>query len=327
MPRWPLFLRIAAVAAPALLIAHGAGWWLLSRQVAAGWDAWVEAERAQGVSVSGGARTFTGWPLAGGVEVPDISVAGPGWRWTSGLVGVTVRPWALGRLRVEPHGRQTLTAGALAATGEARAALLTVALPLGDEPVLELSGLALETPFGPVAVGHVEGRLHAGDATELGLSLREVELPPGPAYLLGRSVAGASLEASLPGPAPAPRAPDLAAWRDAGGVARIDAARLQWGALTADASGTASLDRSLQPLADLRVALTGQDAALDQAVARGLIQARAATAVRAVLTLLARASPAPGSPAGALPVSVRDGTVSLAGFPVARFPAVAWPDR
>lgn len=320
-----LFLRIASAV---LLVAvlHLAGWWWLSRQVAAGFDTWVAAQRALGRTVTATVPSLTGWPLAAGVSVADVSVAEPGWRWECGRLDVTLQLWRPGRIRLQPSGRQRLSAGSLSADLQATSLLLTLALPAGDNPVLDADGVVLELPFGRVTADRAEGRAVAdGSVTRLIANVQSITLPPGPAYMLGPQIASLTVDAAVTGALPSPVQAGLAAWRDGGGSVRVNEMGLRWGPLTLQAAGTASLDRALQPLADLRVAMTGQDAALEAAVAQGSVQPRAALAVRAVLTLLSRASPTLGSPAGQIPVTVRDGSVSVSGFPVGRLPAVIWP--
>lgn len=322
MRRWSFPARIAAVICVAALLVHTAGWWWLSRQVRDGYRDWVATMGAQGVAVSGGVPTLAGWPLAGGIDVPDVRIDGPGWQWTTARLGVSVRPWQPDRLRVAPATPQSFVSGGTTLAVDAADALVTLTLPAGDRPAVAVSGLSVTTPAGRVTIEHAGGTLDdTAPQPRLTVGATGVVLPPGPAYLLGPAIAAIDLDATTDRALPTLHAPALAAWRDAGGTVRIGSMRLRWGTLALDATGTAALDRALQPLADLRVAMTGQDAALEAAVSHGLIQPRAAGAVRAVLALLAGAQPSGGT----IPVSLRDGSVAVAGFPVARLPPVAWP--
>lgn len=321
MRRRPFLFRLAGSVLLLLLVVHSAAWWWLSRQVRDGFAAWAGNERALGVIVTAGDPTLTGWPLAAGIAVPGLAMGGPGWQWTAEHASVTLRPGAPTRLHVQPSGRQALTAGPVTLGLQARSTLLTLGLADGSDPALAIVAPVLDTPFGPATAESAEFSMSANPGLSGRIEVSGLSLPPGPPYLLGPSVAELGVELDTPGPLPALDSAGLAAWRNSGGIVRLDAVHLHWGPLILDAAGTAGLDRSLQPLADVRVRMSGQDAALDQAVAKGVIQPRVVLGIRAVLSLLASARP---DGQAAIPASLHDGVVAIAGFPVARTPPIPW---
>ena len=90
-------------------------------------------------------------------------------------------------------------------------------------------------------------------------------------------------------------AEQAAAWRDGGGSLEIRHLALIWGPLDLTASATLALDDQLQPMGAGSARLVGYAETLDALAAHGAISRSAATAAKAVLSLLAH-NPEDGSP-------------------------------
>ncbi|WP_198371486.1 DUF2125 domain-containing protein, partial [Roseomonas rosulenta] len=71
--------------------------------------------------------------------------------------------------------------------------------------------------------------------------------------------------------------------------------------------------------------LAGAPAALESMARAGLIDGSAVGAAQAVVALLARTPAEGGPPRVELPVSLANGTVSLARLPLLRVAPIAWP--
>ena len=88
---------------------------------------------------------------------------------------------------------------------------------------------------------------------------------------------------------PAGRSPEerAASWRDGGGSLEIQHLALDWGPLDLTASATLALDDQLQPMGAGSARLVGYAETLDALAPHGAISRSAATAAKAVLSLLA----------------------------------------
>jgi Uncharacterized protein conserved in bacteria (DUF2125) len=116
-----------------------------------------------------------------------------------------------------------------------------------------------------------------------------------------------------------------AAWRDAGGTLEIQRLAVNWGPLDLTGSATLALDDQLQPMGTGSARVIGYAETLDALAARGAISRSAATAAKAVLSLLAHA-PADGSPPDVkVPLTLQYRTLSMRQVPLLRLPELDWP--
>ena len=106
---------------------------------------------------------------------------------------------------------------------------------------------------------------------------------------------------------------------------RVHALELRWGPLDASSTATVSLDRSLQLTAEGRVLASNYAPTLDALAAHRVMGNDAALAAKAVLSLLARAPTAGGSPQVEVPFAIRDRTVAAGGIPLMKLPELQWP--
>jgi len=118
----------------------------------------------------------------------------------------------------------------------------------------------------------------------------------------------------------------LMRWRDDGGTVELRYARLHWGSLLVDATGTLALDDGLQPEGAFTAVITGQDGAVDLAVATGALQPRDANLAKAVLDVLARPGPN-GEKAINLPLTVQQSQIMLGPAIVGQMPHINWDAR
>jgi hypothetical protein len=325
-----------------LLIIGGisAYWYVVARQVSAGYLAWVAARRAEGWTVSSAGVTLAGWPRIGGIDVAGFRIAGgapdvPGgvsWQAEHLLVGLDLlHP---DHLDVLPSGEQRI--GAMGAPGVPYTTeLMRLRVPLRSaESTAELTVRDLRVGADGLAIGAAQGVVAADPnarkgqaAVSVNLDTQEIVLPAQVNWPLGRRVVSLSADAAIDGPIPAPHgfAADARAWRDGGGAVDLRRVDLRWGPLDGSLSGTASLDQNLQLVASGAVRASHYAETLDLLAERRIIGADAALAAKAVLSLLASV-PAGGGPAEVeVPFTIGDGTVAVRGIPLVKLPALHWP--
>jgi hypothetical protein len=282
--------------------------------------------------VSYGAPAEGGWPLAARLDVPELRLRDPGGTgWQSAALRLELRVEAPTLLRMRLHGPHLATIGAeppvpvtaddLSATatltGTTRIDLsgrgIVAQLPAGRVTLARLEAHGVLDPTGPIVAAH------ALDIDAAGL-LPGV-LPPLPPELpprIARFDLLARLDRSWPGETLTRAA--ASDWRAAGGRIEVNRLRLLWHRLELDAQSTLRLDAALQPEGAGVLQAGGIPETLQAMSGAGLVpkgQAQAATAL-----LLLR----PVGPDGmvSLPLAIRDRTLSVAGFPVLRLPAIAW---
>jgi hypothetical protein len=313
-------MRKTLLATAVLAAAHTAAWMWATGQLRTELDAWVAERQAEGWTVRHGATSRGGWPLAASlvVEQPDVT-APPGVSWTGERVVLRVALLRPDLLSVSPQGGQTVRLGA-SDLMRVQAGALSVDVSLASTGPATLLARALRVEAAGLAftAGLLTGEIAASGAdAAFTLAAEAVTLPADRRWALGERVSSASVEGRVIGIADAagPRA-----WRDAGGAVELRRFAIGWGPLGASGSARGDLDAALQPEGDATVRLVGADAALDAAAADGAVTAQAAAAGKAVLGLLAAAQDSGGRVQ--VPVSLRAGTLSAAGVPLARVPAL-----
>ena len=134
-------------------------------------------------------------------------------------------------------------------------------------------------------------------AVAFALRVAAMTLPSGMAHPLGPHIASLAVDGALNGPVPLGRTPAerATAWRDGGGSAEIRHLALVWGPLDLTGSATLALDEQLQPMGAASARVLGYAETLDSLATHAAISRSAATAAKAVLSLLAN-SPGDGSP-------------------------------
>jgi len=339
MRRW---LWIAAVLI--LIVAGDAALWrFATRRLEAGLNDWIAAQRAAGWQLSAEDQRTGGWPFAAALYLHHVTAdhgppfAGGGIAWQSDRVILRIaalRPTTLqidasgaGRVRVAgtpdvPYSAsQFVVAVPLKATRQpASAAIVAVALTAGQPGrAVTIHDVSSHVRVAPEAI--------AGEsAVSISLNASGIALP-GTGWPLGHQIASLATDAVLGGPLPAKGGLNERAvtWRDDGGVLHVNALRVVWGALHLRAEAELQLDADLQPAGSGSATMVGYTATANALAARGVMTQGAATAAKALLSLMAH-TPADGGPSEVeVPLSLQHRTLSMRQVPLVRLPALDWP--
>lgn len=312
---------------------------------------WQAQRRAAGWTLTAGPPARGGWPWAARLDLPALALTGGqadlpgGVAWRGERVGLAVALLRPQWLVVTVGGAQDLRLGGLPALSFI-ADSFALEIPLQtDGPArsadLAAAGLRVRMPAGEATVarlaGHGETRAAAGPGEaplSVVASADSIVLPdvlPDRAWALGPRIAAASLDAALTGKlAPGKLAPGMgpawsaAAWRDGGGTLEVRRFAVGWGPLGLTGSATLALDAQLQPMGDANVRIVGAAETVDALAAAHILAPRAAQAAGGVLALFARAPEGGGPPQVEVPLTLRDRTLALGGFPLVRIPVWVW---
>ncbi len=343
-------LWIILLAAPLLLAAADTLYWRLAeRNLEDGFAAWLAGRGASGWTATAGQPVRGGWPLAATLTVPEVFLKGGnpdipgGLTWSTDRLVLRIallRPRLLEvvsdgmqRLRLADgpeipyradrlHIALALQPGAPPRSAEVTAHNLRAGMPAGgDAPAsLTVGSLDLHLEFKTAA--------QAGEAALVfSLDAEAVGLPAPIARSLGPRIANLTLQGALDGPVPRTRAlaERAAGWRDGGGTLEIQRLAVNWGPLDLTASATLALDEQLQPMGAGSARVVGYAETLDALATHGAISKSAATAAKAVLSLLAH-TPEDGSPPDVeVPLTLQYRTLSMRQVPLVRLPELDWP--
>jgi hypothetical protein len=156
-----------------------------------------------------------------------------------------------------------------------------------------------------------------------------VALPAGIKWPLGPNISSLSADGALNGPLPETR--DIKAWaeawRDGGGSLEIRHLALGWGPLGLTSTATLALDEQLQPMGSGSGHVVGYAATLDRLAAGGKLTKSAATAAKAVLSLMAGTADGDEPSSVDVPLTLQYRTLSMRQVPLVRLPELDWPAR
>jgi hypothetical protein len=343
-------LWIILLAAPLLLVTADTLYWhLAARNIEDGFAAWLADCRASGWTATAGRPVRGGWPLAATLTVPAVFLTGGvpdipgGLTWTTERLVLRTDLLQPGLLDVASEGIQRLRLGEgpeipytadqlrlalpLQSGVPPRSAVVTArdlraGMPTGGDATASLTVglLDLHLEFRPVAQAGEAALGFAFDAEAVGL-------PASFARSLGPRIASVTLQGALDGPVPRTHAlgERAAAWRDGGGTLEIGRLAVNWGPLDLTASATLALDEQLQPMGTGSARVVGYAETLDALATHGAISKSAATAAKAVLSLLAHV-PEDGSPPDVeVPLTLQYRTLSMRQVPLLRLPEIDWP--
>ena len=338
---WTILLAVPLV----LLVADTLYWRIGVRNLEDGFAAWAADQRAAGWTESHQAPVAGGWPLAATLTIPAFSFTGGGpdipggMAWNTDRLVVRVALARPGLLQIAAEGRQLFRLGDHPDVSFS-AERFNAALPLQAArwpPFLDVAVDRLRAATPAAADAGVDSlRLHldlraeaqSGEpAMAFVLSAEAITLPSGMARPLGPRIASLALDGALNGPVPAGRTPAewVAAWRDGGGSLEVHHLALAWGPLDLSGSATLALDDQLQPMGTGSARLVGYGETLDALATHAAISRSAATAAKAVLSLLAN-SPDDGSPPDVeVPLTLQYRTLSMRQVPLVRLPEIDWP--
>jgi hypothetical protein len=333
MRRW---LVVALVIAAMLAVASFAAWSWAEGRMAEGFTTWRTRMAAQGWSVTMGGLSRGGWPLAAELVVDDLSLIGgeASVGYSAGRVTMRVGLDEPGALRVLFEGPQTLRLGAAPALPFTADRLgLTIPLAPGHPPTeagLDGKNLSFAAPAEGLTVGLLEARADwsAAATTDLRISTEAITLPPTVTSPLGPHIASATVDGTFSGAIPMDAAtPAVAAeeWRDSGGAITLRRIALGWGPLGVSGSASARLDAASRPEMTAKLRLVGLGETLSALAAARLITPQAARTATAVATLLSAAPKEGGAPGVEVPLTLRDGTLSLGVVPLMTIGKLVWP--
>jgi len=158
------------------------------------------------------------------------------------------------------------------------------------------------------------------------ITATDIALPPFRASPSKSPLSRLAIQGAIDGPVP--RSPGLmhraSAWRDGGGTLEIGNLAVNWGALDVTATATLTLDEQLQPLGTGNAHVAGYSETLDAMAAAGGLSKGQAIAAKAMLALIARADDS-GRDAVEVPLTLRDRSLSIRQWPIAKTPELVWP--
>jgi hypothetical protein len=343
--------RKLAVVLVVLLVAGEAGYWrIAAEQVRSGYQAWLAALVARGWEVSSGPPSIGGWPRAATVTVPnltlrhagpavpgDVEVASAGVTLSVSLLSPeTLRLSMTGPAHMRVAGLQDLVV-----TGDENWAWVPLR-PGGSWAVdLHASGVRIEPSTGAwhATTGLLNAHATIADesrvdqsepAVTFSVSAEAIALPAVIKWPLGTNISSLSLDGVLNGPLPQTRSITgwAEAWRDGGGSLAITHLALGWGPLGLTSSATLALDDQLQPMGSGNGRIVGYAPTLDHLAAAGMLTKSAATAAKAVLSLMAGTGGASDEPSAVdVPLTLQYRTLSMRQVPLVRLPELDWPAR
>ena len=335
----------AALAVAVLLVAGDALLWRWAEgQLEKTFADWASARRAQGWTVTAAPPRHAGWPLAAELVLTGLTVTAThpdlpgGIDWTADRLTLRATLRHPRTLDIAVGGAQHLRLGTLADL-PFTADRFEAAIPLQPGVPAHLGDLEvaqLRAGIGNTGLTLAQLRLH-GDlkpaalqgepVLTLSAELTDLVLPAGP-WALGPRIGSAALELNLTGPLPRAETLESRAtgWRDGGGTLELRRIAFNWGPLNLAGSATLALDEHMQPMGAATARLTGYAETLDALTVAHLIGARAATAAKAVLGLMAHAPANGGAPEVEVPLTLQDGALSVGRIPLARMPELSWPE-
>jgi hypothetical protein len=341
---------VILVAIPLLLMAGDLIYWrMAAERLRTGFQAWMSEQSAKGWEAGAAGLSIGGWPKAATVTVPnltlrhqgkalpgDISLAAAGITLSVSLLDpTTLHLSLLGPLHVEVDGTQDMIVSGDDAS---------VSVPLRRSGPLALalhaSTLRIEPATGAwqVTVGLLNAQAEVVAAEDVdqsqpaltfSVASEAIALPTTIKWPLGSNISSLSVDGSLNGPLPRTR--DITgwaeAWRDGGGSLEIKHFTIGWGPLGLSSSATLALDDQLQPMGSGSGHIVGYAQTLDRLAAGGKLTKSAATAAKAVLSLMAGTSDGDQPSAVDVPLTLQYRTLSMRQVPLVRLPELDWPAR
>jgi hypothetical protein len=354
--RWAIVLAI-----PLLLVTGDVIYWgVASERLRAGYQDWLAARAGEGWEIVSAPVSIGGWPRAATVTVSNLTLHHSGPEIPGDLrvvsAGLTLsvsllRPANLSLSLTGPLHVQIGDVPDVTITADncfiSVPMVQTGAFPIG----LEARNLHLEPAKGtwPLKVGPLKvGRLNVGrlnarveiaadpsdadqsqPAARFALSSEAIGLPAEVKWPLGSNISSLSLDGAVNGKLPGTR--DITqwavTWRDSGGSLEISHMTMGWGPLGLTSSATLALDDQLQPMGSGSGRLVGYAETLDRLAAAGVLTRSAATAAKAVLSLLAGTADGDTPSAVDVPLTLQYRTLSMRQVPLVRLPELDWPAR
>jgi len=346
-------LRLGLILTAALVVAGAASytayWLIAAGQLKDGVARWTEEARAQGLAASWQSIRVGGYPFAFRVRLTEPRVVdeavNPAAELSGPLMLASARPWDLNVWQtLAPQGlKATLRDPAKPPAGQplvrvsvdASSGAVSVASDGAVTVWLTLDGANAETgsePADRVAARTANGWLvlparpphsHTERYLGFGADLYGLTVPQAPSPF-GRTIDNLSIGLTVKGMIPAgPVRQSAEAWRQSGGTIELDHFRLFWDALGVTGTGTAALDRELQPVGAFSGAIEGYDKLIAAMVVAGRMRAGDASLAAVALSLLAKSGP-DGKLSISTSFTIDKGEMYLGPAKLGKMPRIAW---
>ena len=341
---------VIAAAIPVLLVAGEAVYWrIAAERLRTGYQDWLGVQASRGWDIGSGPVSVGGWPRAAVMDIPNLTLrpAHPAAPGELDVVSVGVRlavdllnPTMLDLSLTGPVHVRLGDLPEIILSGDETSA----SVPLDDTAPLPVSlharGLQLTeaTQARHLTIGLLtaQAEIAANTAGEqnrpsasFAVSSEAIALPSGKKWALGSNISSLSLDGKVNGKLPTTS--DIRhwaeTWRDGGGSLEISHLAMGWGPLGLTSSATLALDDQLQPMGSGNGRIVGYAETLDRLAAGGLLTKSAATAAKAVLTLMAGTSDTDEPSSVDVPLTLQYRTLSMRQVPLVRLPEVDWPAR
>lgn len=342
-PRPFMKRRSLAIAAAAIVtglgMAWAIGWHHIASTLRDRLEAWAEARRAEGLTVTHAGLAVEGFPFAWQVQVNEPAITGAGsaaWSWQGQAIEARFTPTNYRDVALRFPGDHRLAAGGGALSGTWR---VHAARPEG-RILLHADGRLdrLEFDFGDATLvrlpdekafqaARLQGsasvpRPAATDprAETLALLIDVDTLSPvePPVATFGPVIRTVQLDLAARGRLPTGRFGEaLRRWRDEGGTLEVNHFKFRWGPVDADVNGTLTLDAQDRPLGAFSARWRGYNETVDALQVSGHMAPWAAAGTKVALGAVARQQ-ADGGRQIELPITLQDGRVYVVGLPVMR---------
>ncbi len=341
-PKAAFWSSAAALLAAAL---YSGAWFFMATTLRTQAELWFEARQQDGVTITSGAGSLTGFPGRIGVTFPGFTISAPpaadssgAWSWRSKTLRLFMHPLSFQNIFVDLHGSHTLTGlrdttlVMTLAEGEAR---FTFTVDRLTHATLDISGLVGTWQSEPEAFFSVEKATTAIEipvpkdgalpVIHTNIAVTNVTLPDVLPQPLSRTLQNARVDLDIKGPVTSGSLPEvLDVWRRAGGDMDIRGFEAVWSPISAMGDGTIALDRDLQPMGAFTAKVRGFLHVVDMLVADGRMKNSEASIARGVLSLLAKRPSDGAEPELSLAVTVQDRTVYAGPVTLMELPAIKW---
>ena len=334
----PLILLILVIAAVV------AGWLIAARIVTHALLQWTDDRRAEGYRIDYAAPVIGGFPfrLVLRLDRPSIEAPGKAWQWDGPSLTGEATLWRPLLVHVALPGRHAVRWGAAdearlfggdfaTADGVIRLGsdgqLRTLTVKLTGVKAVDDTGaeLSLRTLDLSGELPHTKFALPPESTLAFSAAANGIVLPVQAVAPLGRDIESLAVEGEVKGPlAMGPVKPALAAWREAGGTLELHNVAAKWGPLGLSGDGTVALDKAMQPIAALSLAITGFSETLDALVAAGLVEQKKAGLPRMILGALSHNASNGSKSTIKAPLTIQDGALLIGPVKLLRLPPIAW---
>ncbi len=318
---------LAALAVAAAL--YGGLWYATAATVRTLTLQWLDDRRREGLTITHGAPALTGCPLRAEVDIPNFIVAAPAlaesptWSWHMETLRVFARPFVLDRVFLNLSGAHKisgLSAEDLHADVKQADAMMTVA---GDNAALTVA----ELTAGAITLEKASlTSTFAANAIHTEIALTNATLPDTLPPPLSRTLASLKLTLDITGPVTTgARLPAvLEGWRAGGGAVEVRALEVNWPPVTAVGSGTAALDKNLQPEGAFTATFHGFMDVVDMLVTAGRMDNKQASMARGALMLLSNTPREGGAPYIDLSLTLQNRKVYAGPLTLMEMPPITW---